>query len=205
MDRHYSVITMLAVVLVTANFGGAPACAKDAPATQLFAYDRSASLDVVVASSREERGCTVYDISYASPKGGRVPGYLVVPEGKGPFAGILLQHGAPGSRDTTLERAKGFRGRAGTTIRMAKQKVDKSLQYAYRDRKVKKREFRALWIQRINAGAREHGLTYGRFINGLKNAGIEIDRKVLADLAVREPAAFGELVKQAEAALPKQG
>lgn len=100
-----------------------------------------------------------------------------------------------------LERAKGFRGRAGTTIRMAKQKVEKSLQYAYRDRKVKKREFRALWIQRINAGARELGLTYGRFIDGLGKAGIEVDRKVLSDLAIHEPEAFKALVEKARAAL----
>lgn len=100
-----------------------------------------------------------------------------------------------------LERAKGFRGRAGTTIRMAKQKVDKSLQYAYRDRKVKKREFRALWIQRINAAVREEGLTYSRFISGLAKAGIELDRKVMADIAMHEPAAFKGLVAQAQAAL----
>lgn len=104
-----------------------------------------------------------------------------------------------------VDMAKGYVGRASTNYRIAIEKVEKGLQYAYRDRRNRKREFRALWIQRINAGAREHGLTYGRFINGLKNAGIEIDRKVLADLAVREPAAFSELVKQAEAALPKQG
>lgn len=104
-----------------------------------------------------------------------------------------------------VDMAAGYRGRASTNYRIAIERVEKGLQYAYRDRRNRKREFRALWIQRINAGAREHGLTYGRFINGLKNAGIEIDRKVLADLAVREPAAFSELVKQAEAALPKQG
>ncbi len=104
-----------------------------------------------------------------------------------------------------VDMAAGFRGRSSTNYRIALERVEKALKYAYRDRRNRKREFRALWIQRINAGAREHGLTYGRFINGLKNAGIEIDRKVLADLAVREPAAFRELVKQAEAALPKQG
>ncbi len=99
-----------------------------------------------------------------------------------------------------LERAKGFRGRAGNTIRMAKQKVEKSLQYAYRDRKVRKREFRALWIQRINAAVREKGLTYSQFIAGLKAAGLELDRKVLAELAFNEPAAFAAVVDKAAAA-----
>ena len=89
-----------------------------------------------------------------------------------------------------LKAAKGFFGRRKNTIRAAKAAVDKSMQYAYRDRKNRKREFRALWIQRINAAAREHGLTYSRFISGLAAAGIEIDRKVLADLAISEPAAF---------------
>ncbi|MCS6855229.1 MAG: 50S ribosomal protein L20 [Elioraea sp.] len=99
-----------------------------------------------------------------------------------------------------LERAKGFRGRAGNTIRMAKQKVEKSLQYAYRDRKVRKREFRALWIQRINAAVRERGLTYSQFIAAAKKAGIALDRKVLAELAFSEPAAFAKVVDQALAA-----
>jgi large subunit ribosomal protein L20 len=99
-----------------------------------------------------------------------------------------------------LERAKGFRGRAKNTIRMAKQKVEKSLQYAYRDRKVRKREFRALWIQRINAAVREKGLTYSQFIAGLKAAGLELDRKVLAELAFNEPAAFAAIVDKAAAA-----
>jgi large subunit ribosomal protein L20 len=98
-------------------------------------------------------------------------------------------------------KASGFYGRRKNTIRIAKQAVEKAAQYAYRDRKNRKRTFRALWIQRINAAAREHGITYGRFINGLGKAGIDIDRKVLADLAVREPAAFGELVAKAESAL----
>ena len=101
----------------------------------------------------------------------------------------------------TLDAAKGFRGRRKNTIRAAKAAVDKSMQYAYRDRKNKKRTFRALWIQRINAAVREEGLVYGRFINGLNKAGIEVDRKVLADLAVHEPAAFKALVAQARAAL----
>ncbi len=100
-----------------------------------------------------------------------------------------------------LKRAKGYYGRRKNTIRVAKQAVDKAGQYAYRDRKVRKRTFRALWIQRINAAAREHGLTYGRFINGLNRAGIEIDRKVLADIAVREPQTFKSLVEAASAAV----
>lgn len=99
-----------------------------------------------------------------------------------------------------LTKAKGYYGRRKNTIRVAKQAVDKAGQYAYRDRKVKKRTFRALWIQRINAGAREHGLTYSQFMNGIKRAGIDLDRKVLSDLAVREPAAFKSLVEQAKAA-----
>ncbi len=86
---------------------------------------------------------------------------------------------------------------------MAKQAVEKSLQYAYRDRRVRKRNFRSLWIQRINAGARQHGLTYGRFMHGLKLAGIDLDRKVLADLAVHEAEAFKALVEQADQALNK--
>ena len=101
----------------------------------------------------------------------------------------------------TLKAAKGFYGRRKNTIRAAKAAVDKANQYAYRDRKNKKRTFRALWIQRINAAVRENGLTYGRFVNGLGKAGVEVDRKVLADIAVREPAAFKLLVDQARAAL----
>jgi large subunit ribosomal protein L20 len=101
----------------------------------------------------------------------------------------------------TLKAAKGFYGRRKNTIRAAKAAVDKANQYAYRDRKNKKRTFRALWIQRINAAVRENGLTYGRFINGLGKAGVEVDRKVLSDIAVREPAAFKLLVDQARAAL----
>ena len=100
-----------------------------------------------------------------------------------------------------LSQAKGFYGRRKNTIRIAKQAVEKSLQYAYRDRKNRKRNFRALWIQRINAAVREHGLTYGRFIDGLNKAGIEIDRKVLADMAVHEPQAFAALVKKSKEAL----
>ena len=102
-----------------------------------------------------------------------------------------------------IKAAKGYRGRRKNTFRTAAQAVDKARQYAYRDRRARKRNFRALWIQRINAGARLNGLTYGRFMNGLKLAGIEVDRKVLADLAVREPEAFKALVEQAEAVLAK--
>ncbi|GHE64362.1 50S ribosomal protein L20 [Camelimonas fluminis] len=101
-----------------------------------------------------------------------------------------------------LKAAKGFYGRRKNTIRTAKAAVDRSMQYAYRDRKNKKRTFRALWIQRLNAAVREHGLTYSRFIDGLGKAGVEIDRKVLSDLAIREPAAFKAIVDQAKAALP---
>ncbi|TWT15103.1 50S ribosomal protein L20 [Reyranella sp. CPCC 100927] len=100
-----------------------------------------------------------------------------------------------------LKLAKGYRGRAHNTYRTALEKVEKGLQYAYRDRRTKKRNFRALWIQRINAAVREHGMTYSAFVNGIAKAGIEIDRKVMADLAVREPAAFRALVDQAQAAL----
>jgi large subunit ribosomal protein L20 len=100
-----------------------------------------------------------------------------------------------------LEQSKGFRGRASTTFRAAKQRLEKSLQYAYRDRRNKKRDFRGLWIQRINAAVREHGLTYSRFIDGLKKAGIEIDRKVLAAIAYDDAASFAEIVKKVQAAL----
>ncbi len=100
-----------------------------------------------------------------------------------------------------LELAKGYRGRASTSFRVAIEKVEKGLRYAYRDRRAKKRNFRALWIQRINAGVREHGLTYSQFMNGVKRAGIELDRKVLSDLAIREPEAFKALVATAQAAL----
>jgi large subunit ribosomal protein L20 len=102
-----------------------------------------------------------------------------------------------------LKAAKGFYGRRKNTIRIAKQAVEKSMQYAYRDRKNRKRTFRALWIQRLNAAVREQGLTYSRFIDGLAKAGIEVDRKVLSDLAIHEPAAFGAIVEKARAALPQ--
>tara|TARA_Y100000588_G_scaffold70272_1_gene72069 strand:+ start:3236 stop:3598 length:363 start_codon:yes stop_codon:yes gene_type:complete len=102
-----------------------------------------------------------------------------------------------------LARASGYRGRAKSNFRVAVERVEKGLQYAYRDRRTRKRDFRALWIQRINAAAREHDLTYSKFINGLTRADVEIDRKVLADLAVREPEAFKALVEQARAGLAK--
>jgi len=102
-----------------------------------------------------------------------------------------------------VDMAKGYVGRAGTNYRIAIEKVEKGLQYAYRDRRAKKRNFRGLWIQRINAGVREHGLTYSQFMNGMKKAGIEIDRKVLAELAGHEPAAFAQLCRQAQEALVK--
>jgi len=100
-----------------------------------------------------------------------------------------------------LEQAKGFYGRRKNTIRAAKAAVDRAGQYAYRDRKVRKRSFRALWIQRINAAARLEGLTYSRFMNGLELAGIEVDRKVLADIAGQDPSAFKAIADKVRAAL----
>lgn len=102
-----------------------------------------------------------------------------------------------------LSLAKGYRGRSKNCYRIALERVEKGLQYAYRDRRNKKRDFRGLWIQRINAGVREHGLTYSRFVQGIKLAGIELDRKILANLAMSEPAAFAEIVKKAQNALEK--
>ena len=100
-----------------------------------------------------------------------------------------------------LKAAKGFYGRRKNTIRAAKAAVDRSMQYATRDRKVKKRSFRGLWIQRINAAVREHGLTYGRFIDGLTKSGIEVDRKVMSEMAISQPEAFGLLVEASKKAL----
>lgn len=100
-----------------------------------------------------------------------------------------------------LEKAKGYRGRSSTSFRIALEKVEKAQQYAYRDRRNRKRTFRALWIQRINAAVREHGLTYSRFMDGLNKAGITVDRKMLADIAVKEPASFAALVQHAQQAL----
>ncbi|MDP9195601.1 MAG: 50S ribosomal protein L20 [Pseudomonadota bacterium] len=102
-----------------------------------------------------------------------------------------------------LKLAKGYRGRGSTNYRIALQKVEKALRYAYRDRRVKKRNFRSLWIQRINAGVRLHGMTYSRFMCGMKRAGIDLDRKVLAAIAYDDPAAFRALVDQAQKALDK--
>ena len=100
-----------------------------------------------------------------------------------------------------LDKAKGFRGRRGNVYRIAKQAVMRAGQYAYRDRRNKKRDFRALWIVRINAAAREFGLSYSALINGLKKAAIEVDRKVLADIAVFDKSAFEKIVSQAKASL----
>lgn len=102
-----------------------------------------------------------------------------------------------------LEQAKGFSGRRKNTIRTAKAAVDRAGQYAYRDRRAKKRNFRALWIQRINAAVRAEGLTYSQFMHGVKLAGIELDRKVMADLAMNEGGVFTAIIAQAKAALPK--
>jgi|SRR5665213_257443 len=103
-----------------------------------------------------------------------------------------------------LKLAKGYRGRSSTNFRIAVEKVEKALRYAYRDRRAKKRNFRALWIQRINAGTRELGMTYSQFIAGAAKAGIELDRKILADLVVHEPEIFKAIVMQAQAALGKE-
>jgi len=103
-----------------------------------------------------------------------------------------------------LDAAKGFYGRRKNTIRIAKQAVEKAMQYAYRDRKNRKRTFRSLWIQRLNAAAREHGLTYSRLIDGMAKAGITVDRKVLSDIAIHDAAAFAEIAAKAKAALPAE-
>ena len=106
-------------------------------------------------------------------------------------------------RRTTLERASGYRGQRSRLYRKAKEQVTHSLGYAYRDRRARKGDFRQLWITRINAAARQQGMSYSRLINGLKTAGVEVDRKVLADLAVSEPAAFAALVDVARGAQPQ--
>ena len=118
------------------------------------------------------------------------------------------QHGTRQADTTTharhkkvLEQSKGFVGRSSTNYRIARERLEKSLQYAYRDRRVKKREFRGLWIQRINAAVREHGLTYSQFICGLKKVGIEMDRKVLAAIAYDDAASFAAIVQKVQAAL----
>jgi large subunit ribosomal protein L20 len=106
-------------------------------------------------------------------------------------------------RRVVLERASGYRGQRSRLYRKAKEQVTHSLVYSYRDRKAKKGDFRKLWIQRINAAARANGMTYNRFIQGLKAAGVEVDRKIMADLAVNDPAAFAVLVETAKANLPE--
>ena len=106
-------------------------------------------------------------------------------------------------RRVILERAKGYRGQRSRLYRKAKEQVIHSLVYSYRDRRARKGDFRRLWIQRINAGSRANGLTYNRFIQGLGLAGIEVDRRMLAELAVNEPGAFATLVEEAKKALPK--
>jgi large subunit ribosomal protein L20 len=108
-------------------------------------------------------------------------------------------------RRETLERAAGYRGQRSRLYRKAKEQVTHSLVYSYRDRRAKKGEFRRLWIQRINAGARANGMTYNRFIQGLREAGVEVDRKILADLAVTDPTAFTALVEPAKANVPAHG
>ena len=100
-----------------------------------------------------------------------------------------------------LKQDKGQWGRRKNTIRVAKQALEKSMQYAYRDRRAKKREFRSLWIQRINAGVRAEGITYSKFINGLNKSGIKLDRKVLADIAYNDPEAFKSIVKKVQSSL----
>jgi large subunit ribosomal protein L20 len=109
------------------------------------------------------------------------------------------------SHKAVLEQAKGYYGNKSRSFKAANEQVMHSLQYAYRDRRARKGDFRQLWIQRINAATREHGLSYSRFIAGLKNAGVELDRKVLADLAVADPTAFAALVETARANVPAQG
>ncbi len=111
---------------------------------------------------------------------------------------------ARAKRKKILKMAKGYRGRSKNCITVAREKVEKGLRYAYRDRRAKKRTFRSLWIQRINAGVREYDMVYSQFMNGLLKAGIEVDRKVLSDLAISEPATFKALVDQSKAALAKK-
>jgi large subunit ribosomal protein L20 len=103
-----------------------------------------------------------------------------------------------------LKMAKGYRGRSNNCFRVAIEKVEKGMQYAFRDRRAKKRNFRALWIQRINAAVREHGLVYSQFMNGMAKAGLELDRKVLADLAVHQPESFKAIVEQVKGVISKK-
>lgn len=121
------------------------------------------------------------------------------------MARVKRSVGAHKKRRTVLKQAKGYNGQKKNVYRRAKEQVYKSLAYSYRDRRVKKREFRKLWVTRINAAARQNGLSYNQFIHGLKLAGVELDRKVLADIAVADAAAFTTLVDTAKAALPAPG
>ena len=114
------------------------------------------------------------------------------------------QNSNRGRRKKLLKMAKGYYGRSKNCVRIAREKVEKGLRYSYRDRRAKKRNFRSLWIQRINAGVRENGMVYSQFMNGLLKAGITIDRKILSDLAIHEPEAFKALVEQSKAALAKK-
>ena len=114
------------------------------------------------------------------------------------------QNSNRGRRKKLLKMAKGYYGRSKNCVRVAREKVEKGLRYAYRDRRAKKRNFRSLWIQRINAGVRENGMVYSQFIGGLIKAGITVDRKILSDLAIHEPESFKALVEQSKAALAKK-
>src|SRR6266702_4102602 len=127
-----------------------------------------------------------------------LPGSVLAPQAS---TRVTRSVHAQKKRRKVLEQAKGYWGRKSTHYRYAKEQVEHSLVYAYRDRKVRKREFRKLWITRINAAARANGLSYNQFVHGCSKAGIELDRKVLADLAVSDPVAFGAIAEQAKAAL----
>ena len=115
-----------------------------------------------------------------------------------------VKRGVPGRarRKKVLAMAAGYRGRSSEVYSVALEKVEKALRYAYRDRRNKKRDFRSLWIQRINAGVRSHGITYSQFLHGIKLVGINLDRKILSDLATREPESFKTIVEKVKAAIP---
>src|SRR4029077_20691821 len=146
--------------------------------------------------------CRTADRSAGPPRAGRYPITVSRFERRSVMARVKRGVTSHAKHKKVLKAAKGYYGRRKNTIRVAKQAVEKAVQYAYRDRKVRKRNFRALGIQRLNAAVREHGLTYSRFIDGLTKAGVGVDRKVLADLAMHEPAAFNAVVEKAKAALP---
>lgn len=133
----------------------------------------------------------------------RIADRLVPASRRHPVSAVIQVDAVMSQFSRRSDQAKGYYGRRKNTIRIARQAVEKAGQYAYRDRKVKKRSFRALWIQRINAGVRAEGLTYSQFMHGLKLAGIELDRKVLADIAMHEGEAFTAIIAQAKAALPQ--